>query len=146
MPYSISTSYQSSNSYRSFFFLSNISQTWVARPEWTSTHQCTIVDAWCSDGCTFFLSLPLPGLTKVANSNWLFFTFFSQVGFSLRTFFFLTPHACPGLTYLPTFRLLAYAPWPPPSPIYLLTYPPTHPSIYLLIHLPTFSSTYLPMH
>jgi hypothetical protein len=58
-----------------------------------------------------FSSLPVPGLTKAANS---------------------------GLTHLPTFRLPAYAPWPPPSTTYL----PAHPFAYLLINL----CTYVPMH
>jgi hypothetical protein len=50
-------------------------------------------------------------------------------------FFFFTPHAQPGLTYLPTFRLPAYAPWPPPSPTYLLT----HSSTYLPMYIHTIS-------
>jgi hypothetical protein len=57
--------------------------------------------------------------------------------FFLNFFFFLTPHAHPGLTYLPTFRLLPMHPG-------LLPPPPTLPSIYLPTHLPTFPSTYLP--
>jgi hypothetical protein len=26
----------------------------VTRAEWTSTHQCTNLDGWCTNGCTFF--------------------------------------------------------------------------------------------
>jgi len=38
----------------------NALQIWVEvftfrGPEWTGTHQCTIVDGWCIDGCTFFV-------------------------------------------------------------------------------------------
>jgi hypothetical protein len=71
-----------------------------------------------------------------------FLPFLNQVGFFFENFFFLTPHACPGLTYLPTFRLLAYAPWPPLSPTYLPTCLPTHPSVYLPNNLPTHVPTH----
>jgi hypothetical protein len=74
------------------------------------------------------------------------FFFLSSAQIFLGTFFFLTPHTRPGLTYLPTFRPLPYAPWPPPSLPHLPTCPPIHPFIYLLAHLPTFPSTYLPMY
>jgi hypothetical protein len=69
-----------------------------------------------------------------------------MLGFFWEHFFRLTlsPHAHLGFTYLPTFKLLAYAPWPPPSSTYyllahLLTiYLPTHPFAYLPINLPTY--------
>jgi hypothetical protein len=87
----------------------------------------------------------------LANSSWLFFPFLSPGWFSfLGNSFFLTLHTRPGLTYLPTFSLLAYAAWPPPSPTYLPTYLPTHPPIYLLTHpfayLPINLPTYVPTH
>jgi hypothetical protein len=63
-----------------------------------------------------FSSLPVPGLRWRTQVDIFFFLSSAQVGFFLGNVFFLTPHACPGLTYLLTFRLLAYAPWPPPSP------------------------------
>jgi hypothetical protein len=99
----------------------------------------TCVPTWM-DGALMglpFSSLPVPELTKVVNSSWPFL-FLSSAQVFLGTFF--------SLAYLPTFTLLAYAPWPPPSPTYLPTCPPIHPSIYLFTHLPTFPSTYLPMY
>ncbi len=135
---------------RSFWPLDNVdksTQFWrlsyPTRPEWTGTHQFTNVDGWC----TFFVPpctwVNLGGELKL---TFFIFPFLSPGWFFLGTFFSLSPHTCPGLTYLPTFRLLAYVPWHPPSPTYLPTCPPTHPSIYLPTHLPTFPSNYLPMY
>ncbi len=112
----------------------------------------TNVDVWALMGAPFS-SLPIPSLTKVANLGRPFFPLSStQVGFFLGNFFFLNPHAHLGLIYLPTFRLPTYltylftfrlrnyAPWPPPPlPTYLLA----HPATYVPTYLPTFPSTYL---
>jgi hypothetical protein len=65
-----------------------------------------------------------------------FFPFLSPGLIFFGTFLFLTPHARPGLTYL-HFRLLAYRPWPPPSPTYLPTDLLTYLPIYLLTYVPT---------
>jgi hypothetical protein len=106
--------------------------------EWTNTHQCTNVDRWCIDGCTFFVP-PYPYTNQDGELKLiLIFLYLAHVGFFGGTFFYLTPHTYLGLAYLPTFKLLAYAPWFPPSPTYLLVCPSTH-------HLPTFPITYLPM-
>jgi hypothetical protein len=66
-----------------------------------------------------------------------FFLSSAQVGVFLGTSFFLTPHARPGLTYLPTFRLIPMHPG-------LLPPPPTYLPAHLPSHLPTFPSTCLP--
>jgi hypothetical protein len=89
-----------------------------------------------------FSSLPVPGLTKVANSSWPSFLPFPQprLVFFLEFVFFFTPHACPGLTYLPTFKLLPMHPGLlPPSPTYLLAHLPTHLSTYPPIYLSTYT-------
>jgi hypothetical protein len=94
-----------------------------------------------------FSSLPVPELTKVVKLT-LFFAFLSPGFFG--NFFFFTPHTRPGLTYLPTFRPLAYVPWPPPSLPHLPTYLPTYPPIYLptrpIAYLPINLPTYVSMH
>jgi hypothetical protein len=74
-----------------------------------------------------FSSLSVPGLTRVANSGWWPYSYFWE------HFFFLIPQVPP--TYLPTFRLPPYAPWPTLSPTYLLTYLPTYPIICLSTYL-----------
>jgi hypothetical protein len=116
---------------------------WFRGPQWSSTHQCTNVDGWCTDGCTFFVP-PCPWANQGGELLTCFiFLSSAQVGFFfLGFYFFLTPHTRPSLTYLPTFSLLAYAAWPPPSPTYLTTYLPVH----LPTHLPTYPSTYLLMY
>jgi hypothetical protein len=84
---------------------------WTLNPKPAPTSAPTWMDGALMGGP--FSSLPVPGLTKVANSSWPFFLVLSsaQVGFFLGTFFSSPPtHACPCLTHLPTFRLLAYAP------------------------------------
>jgi hypothetical protein len=87
-----------------------------------------------------FSSLPVPGANRGGELKLTFFPLSSaSVGFSfLRTFFFFTPHGRPGLTYLPTFRLL-------PMHSRILPPPPTHPSIYLPtpIYLPSHQPIYL---
>ncbi len=84
-----------------------------------------------------FSSLLVPRLTKVVNSSWpFFFLSLAHVGIFFLT---LSPHAHLGLTYLPTFKLLAYAPWPPPSSTYYLL-------AHLLKHLFTYSPICLPSH
>jgi len=84
-----------------------------------------------------FSSLPVPELNQGGElkSTFLFLSSV-QVGFILGTFFFPQPHppTHPGLTYLSTFRLLAYAPWPPPSAPPPRPYPP----ICLHSHLCTY--------
>ncbi len=60
--------------------------------------------------------------------------------------FFLTPDTCVSFTYLPTFRLLVYAPRFPPSPTYLLTHTSTYLPIHISTYLLTHTSTYLPIH
>jgi len=69
-----------------------------------------------------------PSLSWVNQGGELKLTFFfgpflSPSWFIFANFFFLTSHACPRHIYLPTFRLLAYAPWPLP---YLPAHLPTH--------------------
>jgi hypothetical protein len=108
------------------------------RPEWTSTHQCTNVDGWCTHRHTFFVP-PCPWANQGGKLKLTLFFFLSsaQVGVFLGTFFFLTPHARPGLNYLPTFRLIPMHPG-------LLPPPPTYLPAHLPSHLPTFPSTCLP--
>ncbi len=108
---------------------------WCANfwPEWTSTHQCTNVDGWCTDGCTFFVP-PCPCLTKVTNSSWpFFFLSWALVGFFWELFF-SSPHTPAQAS--PTYLHLDYLPMHPG----LLPPPPT----YLHAHLPTHLSTYTP--
>jgi hypothetical protein len=114
--------------------------TWWKHFEGQSEPAPTSAPMWM-DGALMgapFSSLPVPGLTKVANSSLPYSFSFPQPRFVFlgELFFFLTPHACPGLTYLH----LDYLPMHPG----LLPPPPTHPSIYLPTHLPTFPSTYIP--
>jgi hypothetical protein len=99
------------------------------------------VDGWCTDGCTFFVPpchwANQGGQLKLTFVFFFFFPSSAQVGlFFLQTFF---PHPpCPPTSHLPTYRLLAYVPWPPPSPTYLPTCPLTHPSPYLPNNRPTY--------
>jgi hypothetical protein len=88
-----------------------------------------------------FSSLPVPGLTKLANSSWNFFFLSSaQVGFFLGTFLFPhPPSAQVSLTYLHLdYCLCTLASSLPHLPTYLLTYPPIH----LPSHQPTYLCTY----
>jgi len=104
-------------------------------PEWTRTHQCTNVDGWCTDGCTFFVPL-CHWANQGGELKLTFFFPFPQpkLVFLGGTSFFLTPHARPGLTYLPTYiDYLPMHPGLPPPPIYLPAQLPTH--------LPTFPIT-----
>ncbi len=91
-------------------------------PEWSSTHQCTNVDGWCTHRILF--SIPVP----------------SQVHF------FSLPFLSPDLSF---FFGTLFSPRTPPSLIVCLffffffflllkLFPPTHP--------PTYLSTYLPFH
>jgi len=119
---------------------------WCARfwPEWTSTHQSTNVDGWCTDGYTF-LVLPCPWLTKVANSSWLFFPFLS-LGWFFWEFFFSSPRT--PVQASPSYLHLDYLPMHlgvlPPPPAYLHAHLPTHLFTYSLICLPTHpKSNYL---
>jgi hypothetical protein len=73
-----------------------------------------------------FSSLLFLKLTNVANSSSFFFSFLQPM-----LVFYYTPHTYLDLTYLPTFKLLTYAPWFPPSPTYLPTCPPTRTYTYL---------------
>ncbi len=105
---------------------------------------CTNVDGWCTDGCTFFVP-PCPWPNQGGEFELTFFFLSSaQVGsFFLQTFFFLTPPPPnPPRSDLPTFRLLAYAPWPPPSPTYLPTHLFTYSPICLPSHQPAYLCTY----
>ncbi len=80
-------------------------------------------------------SLPVPWLTKVANSSSPFFFLSSaQVGFFWAgNFFFPHPSRLPR-SHLPTYlQTTAYVPWPPP------THLPTYPSTYLPINLFTYA-------
>jgi hypothetical protein len=91
-----------------------------------------------------FSSLPVPGLTKVANSSWPFFFPFPQprLVFFWGTFFFSWPPMLAQVspTYLPTFRLLPMHPGLlPPPPTYLHS---TYPPIYLPSHQPIYLCTY----
>jgi hypothetical protein len=68
----------------------------------------------------------------VVNSSCpIFFPFFDPRVFFFGNIFFLTPHACPNLTYLPRFKLFAYAPFSPPSPTYSPICLPSHQPTYL---------------
>jgi len=80
-----------------------------------------------------FSSLSVPGLTKVANSSWPYFFPFLKLRlvFVLGFFFSVAPHACPGPTYLPTFRLLHMHSGLLPPPTYPPIYLPSHQPIYL---------------
>ncbi len=91
--------------------------------KWTNTRQCTNVDGWCINVCTFFV----PPCPKTNQGGKCRLTFFSSLQPKL---IFSSP---PTPTYLPTFKLHAYAPWLPPSLAYLLT----HPYIYLVMNIYT---------
>ncbi len=83
------------------------------RPEWTSTHQCTNVDGWCTDRILF--SIPVPSQVH-------FFLFalsqpWSQ--FSFATLF--SPRPPPGFYFFFAFETFPTH-YPPLSPIDLLTY------------------------
>jgi hypothetical protein len=91
-----------------------------------------------------FLSPLILRLTKVANSNWPFFSFCQpKLVIFGGILFFLTPHTCPGftylLTYLPTYLLVNYC-------LCTLTFSFPHLLNHLATHLPTFLSTYLSMY
>ncbi len=43
--------------------------TWTMWPEWTSTHQYSNPDGWCTDGFHFFI----PTLTRLVSTGWFFF-------------------------------------------------------------------------
>jgi hypothetical protein len=90
-----------------------------------------------------FSSLPVPGLTKVANSS-LFFLSLAQVGVFLGTFF---PHPPTPAQVSPTCLHLDYLPmhlgFLPPPPTYLHAHLPTHLSTYSPICLPSHQPTYL---
>jgi hypothetical protein len=72
-------------------------------PEWTSTHQCTNVDGWCTDRILF--SIPVPSQVD------LFCLPFLIPDQPLSQFFFFFWNFSHPLTYYPTF-----------SPTNLLTY------------------------
>jgi hypothetical protein len=98
-------------------------------------HQCGWMVHWW---VVPFSSLPVPGLTQVVNSSWPFlFPFLSSGWFPFGTFFFLSPHARPGLTYLPMHPGLL-----PPPLTHLPTHLPTYSSIWLHTHQPTYLCTY----
>jgi hypothetical protein len=101
-----------------------------------------------------FSSLPVPGLTKVANSSWPFFLALSSAQVK---FFFLGNFFFPHPPHVPKSHLPTYSPTYPPAylpahlnylPMHLglLSPPPTHhPSSYLPAHLHTHLSTYVPI-
>jgi hypothetical protein len=105
-------------------------------PQWTSTHQCTNVDGWCTDGCTFFVT-PCHWANQGGQLKLTFVFFFfpssAQVGLFFCKLFFLTPHTCPRLTYLHIDYLPMHPGLLPPPPTYLPAHLPTH--------LPTFPIT-----
>jgi hypothetical protein len=98
-------------------------------------------------GCTFFVP-PCPWANPGGELKLTFSFPFPHLisGWFLFGFFFLTPHARLGFTYLPAFRLPTYAPWIATSPIYLpahlSTHLPTYSSICLHTHQPTYLCTY----
>jgi hypothetical protein len=118
------------------------------RPEWTSTHQCTNVDGWCTDRIPFSIPVPsqvhffcLPFLSPDLSFFWNFI-------FSLPpSQFFLFPLSQRSVFFLGNFIFS-----PPPTQFLFFscfwnfsrppTYPtPPPPSIYL----PTCHSTFLPI-
>ncbi len=105
---------------------------------WTSTHQWTNVDGWCTDGCTFFVTPCLWANQDGELRLTLFFPSLIQ-GLFWGSFFFSSPltPAQVSATHLCTLGLL-----PPPPTYSLRSYLPTCPPNYLLIH----PSTYLPMY
>jgi hypothetical protein len=108
------------------------------------THQRTNVDGWCTDGWTFFVP-PCPWGNQGGELRLTFFFPSLSLGWSFwKLCFFRSPYPHLSLTYLPTFRLPAYAPWLSPSrPTYSPPgYLPTHPSAYL----PPYPSTCLPLY
>jgi hypothetical protein len=81
-----------------------------------------------------FSSIPVPGLTKVANSSWpCFFSFPQPRLVFFGNFFFLHPSRPPRSHLLPMHPGLLS---PPP------TYLPTYPPIYLRSHQPIYLCTY----
>jgi hypothetical protein len=109
-----------------------------------NTHQCTNVDGWCFHGCTFFVP-PCPWANQGGEFKLtLFFPFLNLGWFYFQGFIFSsTPHVCPSLTYLLTFKLLPMHPGlilPPPIYVH------AHLSIHLFTYPPINLCTYVPMH
>jgi hypothetical protein len=92
-------------------------------PQWSSTHQCTNVDGWCTDRILF--SIPVPSQAD----------FFCLPFLSPDLSFFLQLYFLPGPHPVFFFFFLAFETFPARPP----TTPPP-PSIYL----PTCPSTFLP--
>ncbi len=107
-------------------------------------HQCTNVDGWCINGCTFFIP-PCPWANEGRELMLTFYFFLpsAQAGFVLGNFFFRYPPtpAQVSTSYL-HLDYLAYALWPSPSPTYLL---PARAPTHLTTYLSTHTSTYLPI-
>jgi hypothetical protein len=92
-------------------------------PEWSSTHQCTNVDGWCTDGCTFFVP-PCPWANQGGELKLTFFSFLSsaQVGILLGT----------SPTSLRLEHLHMHLGLLPPPPTYLPTHLPAYLCTYTL--------------
>ncbi len=102
-------------------------------PEGTSTHQCTNLDGWCIDGCTFFIRA-CPCANQGGEHRLTFVFPLLSCFFFLNLFFAPTPTL--ELTYLHFYYLLMHQRgllFP-----HLPTYLPTHLATYLLTRLTTY--------
>ncbi len=108
-----------------------IALTW---PEGSSTHQCTNLDGWCIDGCTFFIHA-CPCANQGVEHR-LTFVFPLSCCFFFLNFFFCPTPTLVSLTYLHFDYLLMH------QRGLLFPHLPTYPPSYLLTHPPN----YLPMH
>jgi len=110
-------------------------------PKWSSTHQSTNVDGWCTDGCTFFVP-PCPWANQGGELKLTFFSSFAQprLIFFWELFFSSTPTpAQVSPTSLHLDYLHMHLGLLPPPPTYL----PTHLFTYSPICLPSNQPTYL---
>jgi hypothetical protein len=117
----------------------------ITGPGWTSTHQWTNVDGWCTDGCTFFVPPCLWANQDGERRLTLFFPPSSRV-FFWGNFSFRHPSHSPK-SHRPTCiyitHLCTLASSLPHLPtLHAATYLPAHPTTYLSTHLTTFLCTY----
>ncbi len=91
-------------------------------PEWSTTHQCTNVDGWCTDRILFSIPVPphvdffcLPFLSPDQPWSALISVFICN--------FFFSPH-CTGFLFFFFFWNFSHPPtyYPPLAPTHLLTY------------------------